>query len=182
MSMWSIMAAPLLAGNDIRNMSQTTTDTLLNAEVIAVDQDAAGIQGTRIKATNGLEVWCKPLGSANGTTKAVALLNRNASASNITVNFTDIGLSGSASVRDLWAKADKGSFTGSYSMSVPSHGAGMLKIAVGGGTGGAGGTRIALRRCIRTQCATPACDDRAISGFWDASGKPHIAYGSPKPT
>ncbi|HEY5959079.1 MAG TPA: glycoside hydrolase family 27 protein [Polyangiaceae bacterium] len=140
MSMWSIMAAPLLAGNDIRSMSQTTKDILLNTEVIAVDQDAAGIQGTRIKATNGLEVWCKPLGSANGTTKAVALLNRNASASNITVNFTDIGLSGSASVRDLWAKADKGSFTDSFSMSVPSHGTGMLRITVGGGAGGSGST------------------------------------------
>jgi len=140
MSMWSIMAAPLIAGNDIRNMSQTTKDTLLNTEVIAVDQDAAGIQGTRVNASNGLEVWCKPLGSANGSTKAVALLNRNASAANITVDFSQIGLSGTVSVRDLWAKADKGSYTGSYTTSVPSHGTGMLRVAVGDGTGGSGGS------------------------------------------
>jgi len=120
MSMWSIMAAPLLAGNDIRNMSQTTKDILLNTEVIAIDQDAAGIQGTRVKSANSLEVWCKPLGSASGTVKAVALLNRSGSTANITVDFSTIGLSGTATVRDLWAKADKGSFSGSYSMSVPS--------------------------------------------------------------
>ncbi len=131
MSMWSIMASPLIAGNDIRSMSQTTKDILLNAEVIAVDQDAAGIQGTRISASNGLEVWCKPLGSANGTIKAVALLNRNSSASNITVTFSNIGLSGAVTVRDLWAKADRGSYSNSYTMSVPAHGTGMLKISSG---------------------------------------------------
>jgi alpha-galactosidase len=128
MSMWSIMAAPLIAGNDIRTMSQATKDILLNGEVIAVDQDPAGIQGTRVSAGNGLEVWCKPLGSANGTTKAVALLNRTGAAANITVNFAGIGLSGVVTIRDLWAKVDKGSFSGSYTMSVPSHGAGMLKL------------------------------------------------------
>jgi alpha-galactosidase len=131
MSMWCIMASPLIAGNDIRSMSQTTKDILLNKEVIAVDQDAAGIQGTRISANGGLEVWCKPLGSANGTVKAVALLNRNGSAATITVNFASVGLSGSVTVRDLWAKVDRGTFSGSYSMSVPSHGAGMLKLTSG---------------------------------------------------
>jgi alpha-galactosidase len=128
MSMWSIMAAPLIAGNDIRTMSQTTKDILLNSEVIAVDQDPAGIQGTKVSASNGLEVWCKPLGSANGTTKAVALLNRNGTAASITVKFADIGLSGTVTVRDLWAKADRGSFSGSYTMTVPPHGTGLLKI------------------------------------------------------
>jgi len=144
MSMWSIMAAPLLAGNDIRNMSQATKDILLNTEVIAVDQDAAGIQGTRVSASGGLEVWSKPLGSANGTTKAVALLNRNGSPATISVDFAKIGLSGSVRVRDLWAKADLGSFMGSYSAaSVPSHGTALLKLETGtssGGTGGTGGT------------------------------------------
>jgi hypothetical protein len=132
MSMWCIMASPLLCGNDVRNMSQTIKDILLNTEVIAVNQDPAGIQGTRISANNGLEVWVKPLGSANGTTKAVALLNRNGYTADITLNFDSIGLSGSVTVRDLWAKADRGTFSGSYTMSVPSHGTGMLKITGGG--------------------------------------------------
>jgi alpha-galactosidase len=129
MSMWSILAAPLIAGNDIRSMSQATKDILLNTEVIAIDQDSAGIQGTRISSSNGLEVWCKPLGSANGTTKAVALLNRNGSSANITVTFSSIGLSGAVTVRDLWAKTDMGTYSGSFTMTVPSHGAGVLKIA-----------------------------------------------------
>ncbi len=129
-SMWCIMAAPLILGNDIRNMSQATKEIILNKEVIAVDQDSAGIQGTKIKSSNGLDVWCKPLGSRNGNVKAVALFNRNSSTSNITVNFSDIGLNGEVYVRDLWAKSDKGKFTGSYTAnSVPSHGTVMLKIS-----------------------------------------------------
>jgi alpha-galactosidase len=128
MSMWCMMASPLIAGNDIRTMNQATKDILLNKEVIAVNQDSAGKQGFRVKGTNGLEIWVKPLGT-DGTTKAVALLNRNASASSITVNWSDIGLTGSVTVRDLWAKADKGSFTGSYTASVPSHGTVVLKVS-----------------------------------------------------
>lgn len=128
MSMWCIMAAPLIAGNDLRTMDQATKEILLNKEAIAVNQDSAGIQGTRVKASGGLEVWCKPLGEKNGTTKAVALLNRNGSSANVTVNFSDVGLSGTVYVRDLWAKSDRGSFTGSYTMSVPSHGTVLLKL------------------------------------------------------
>jgi alpha-galactosidase len=129
MSLWCIMAAPLIMGNDIRNMNQVTKDILLNKEVIAVNQDSGGIQGTKIKSTNGLDVWCKPLGSKTGDTKAVALFNRNANTAEITVNFADIGLSGEVHVRDLWAKTDKGLFTGSFKMSVASHNTAMLKIS-----------------------------------------------------
>lgn len=129
MAMWAIMAAPLIAGNDIRTMNQTTKDILLNKEVIAVNQDSAGIQGRRISAANGLEIWSKPLGSKTSTIKAVALLNRNTSARDITVKFSDIGLTGEVNVRDLWAKTDKGKFTTSYTATaVPAHGTVMLKI------------------------------------------------------
>lgn len=131
MSMWCIMAAPLIAGHDVRKMSQDTKNILLNKEVIAINQDSAGIQGTRISQNGGLEVWCKPLGSRNGTTKAVALLNRNSNTRDITVYFDSVGLSGEVTVRDLWAKADRGSFKGSYTMSVPSHGTGLLKLSTG---------------------------------------------------
>jgi alpha-galactosidase len=129
MSLWCIMAAPIIMGNDIRNMNQTTKDILMNKEVIAVNQDPAGVQGRRIKSSNGLEVWSKPLGSNNSNVKAVALFNRNGSAADITVNFSDIGLSGEVYVRDLWAKADRGAFTGSYTMNVASHETAMLKIS-----------------------------------------------------
>jgi len=128
MSLWCIMAAPIIMGNDIRSMTQVTKDILLNKEVIAVNQDSAGIQGTKIKSTNGLDVWCKPLGSKTGDTKAVALFNRNATTADITVNFADIGITGEAHVRDLWKKTDKGLFTGSFKIAVESHNTVMLKI------------------------------------------------------
>ncbi|QNU66656.1 carbohydrate-binding protein [Ruminiclostridium herbifermentans] len=128
MSMWCMMASPLIAGNDLRTMNQTTRDILTNKEVIAVNQDPAGIQGYKVKSTNGLDVWVKPLG-IEGTTKAVALLNRNSTTQNITVNFSDIGMQGKVSVRDLWAKADKGEFSGSYTAAVPPHGTVMLKVS-----------------------------------------------------
>lgn len=73
-SMWAMLAAPLIAGNDIRNMSKETQDILTNKEVIAVDQDPLGIQGFKYKTDDGVEVWFKPL--SNGEW-AFAALNRN---------------------------------------------------------------------------------------------------------
>jgi alpha-galactosidase len=129
-SVWAIMAAPLLSGNDLRSMSNATKTILTNPEVIAVDQDALGIQG-RVVATPGadLQVWSKPLSGTN--TRAVVLFNRSAAATAMTVQWTALGLpGGSALVRDLWSHTDLGSFDGSYTAaSVPSHGVVMLKIS-----------------------------------------------------
>ena len=131
--MWAMAAAPLIAGNDLRSMSQATVNILTAPEVIAVDQDALGIQGTKVTDNgSGLQVWAKTLSGTN--TKAVALLNRSAATANMTVNWSDLGLSGSATVRDLWARADLGSFSGSYTASVPSHGIVLVKVVAGGGT------------------------------------------------
>ncbi len=131
-SMWCIAAAPLIAGNNFLNMSQTTLNTLTSPEVIAVDQDPAGVQGTLVRGVPGvggnLEVWCKPLGT-DLTTKAVALFNRSSMDTNITVNWSDILLQpGNATVRDLWARTNLGTFVNSYSAVVPSHGVKLLKI------------------------------------------------------
>lgn len=128
-SLWCIMAAPLILGNDLRKMSTQTFQILTNNEVIAVDQDPACLQGYKIKNVNGLEVWMKPLGSAFSGQNAVMLFNRTGSASNITINMSDIGLSGNVEVRDLWQHSDKGIFNGSYTANVPSHGCVMLKIS-----------------------------------------------------
>ena len=131
-SMWAIEAAPLITGNDLATMSSTTASILTNSEVIAVDQDAAGVQGTKVADNgSGLQVWAKKLQASNSY--AVALLNRNSSAANITVNWSTLGLTGSVSVRDLWAHADLGSFTGSYTTSVPADAVVMLKV-VGSGS------------------------------------------------
>jgi alpha-galactosidase len=128
-SMWAMLAAPLIAGNDLRSMSATTKATLTNSEVIAVDQDPLGEQGRLVAspATN-LQVWSKTLSGTN--TRAVALLNRGSGSTSITVQWSALGIpTGAASVRDLWAHSDLGSFSGSYTASaVPSHGVMMLKV------------------------------------------------------
>jgi alpha-galactosidase len=128
-SMWAMLAAPLLAGNDLRSMSAGTTAILTNAEVIAVDQDPLGAQGTLVATPQtGLQVWSKPV--SGGNARAVALLNRNPAAASITVTFAQIGLpNAQATVRDLWQHADLGSFDGSYTANaVPSHGVVMVRI------------------------------------------------------
>jgi alpha-galactosidase len=126
--MWAIMAAPLIAGNDIRNMSTQVHDILTNTEVIAVDQDPAGFQGTRVVDNGDLEVWMKPLCTREGPEKAVALFNRSGNTAQISVSFNDIGISGNATVRNLWTHMDLGESTNSFSADVPSHGVVMLKI------------------------------------------------------
>jgi alpha-galactosidase len=126
-SLWAMMAAPLIAGNDLRNMSQATKDILMNSEVIAVDQDAAGKQGTKVHADGGLEVWAKPLKQKGAV--AVALFNRNETAADITCKWSDVGLAaGKAKVRDLWAHTNRGAFVDSFKAKVASHGVVMLKI------------------------------------------------------
>jgi len=125
-SLWAIMAAPLILGNDLTNMSAETLAIISNAEVIAVDQDPLGKQGTPTSTSTTLEVWSKPLAAAKSY--AVALFNRTGAAANITVTWSSLGLTGSATVRDLWAKQDLGSMATQYSTSVPSHAVVMLKV------------------------------------------------------
>ena len=127
--MWAMLAAPLIAGNDIRSMSATTKAILTNADVIAVNQDPLGKQAT-VVATPGtnLEIWSKQLSGTNA--RAVALFNRSGAAASITVQWTAIGLAaGAATVRDLWNQKDLGSSTNSYTATaIPMHGIVMLKI------------------------------------------------------
>ena len=128
-SMWAMLAAPLIAGNDLGSMSATTKATLTNTEVIAVDQDPLNEQG-RLVASPGtnLQVWTKALSGTN--VRAVALLNRGTGTASITAQWSALGISaGAATVRDLWNHTDLGSFSDSYTASsIPSHGVVMLKV------------------------------------------------------
>jgi alpha-galactosidase len=126
-SMWALFSAPLLAGNDISNMTADTKEILLNQEVIAIDQDPLGRQGRRVKKTGDQEIWSKQLQDGS---RAVVLLNRGPAAAKIVVSWTDIGYPDSlpASVRNLWTAKDLGKQTGTYSADIPSHGAVMLTI------------------------------------------------------
>jgi alpha-galactosidase len=126
MALWAILAAPLLAGNDLRNMSQETKDMLTNADVLAVDQDPKGVQGHRVWQEGPLEIWAKPL---VGGSLAVGLFNRTEAALKMTVDFKSIGAPAAAKVRDLWAGKELGTLSGSYSSVVPKHGVVFLKIS-----------------------------------------------------
>jgi len=129
-SLWAIMAAPLIAGNDVRSMTAATKNILTNADVIAVDQDPLGIQGKPISTSTTLEVWSKKLSGTD--TYAVVLFNRTTASADITVTWTSLGLiASSATVRDLWSHTDLGSTPTQYTATVPSHGVVMLKV-VGG--------------------------------------------------
>jgi alpha-galactosidase len=126
-SMWAMFSAPLLAGNDISNMTADTKEILTNKEVIAIDQDPLGQQGRRVKKTGDLEIWSKQLQDGG---RAVALLNRGPAAAKISVAWTDIGYPDaiSASVRDLWTKKESSMVKGGYSVEVPSHGVVMIRV------------------------------------------------------
>lgn len=127
MSMWCILAAPLMIGCDIRNMSEDTKRILTNAEVIAVDQDQLGKQGHRVARTAATDVWRKPL---SGNALAVALLNRDDRELSVTANWKDLKLKEGAAyaVRDLWQHADLGVFKDSFSAKVGPHATVMLKL------------------------------------------------------
>jgi alpha-galactosidase len=127
-SFWALLAAPLIAGNDIRSMSPETKEILTNQEVIAVNQDVLGQQGRQVRKDGDLEVWSKTL---NDGSRAVILFNRGSAESQIAVKWEEIGYPShlSAKVRDLWEHKDKGEFTGGYKAAVASHGVVMVRVA-----------------------------------------------------
>jgi len=110
-SMWCMVAAPLIAGNDLRYMSDEIIQILTNKEVIAINQDPLGKQGRRIRDDGDLEVWCKKL---SGNRKAVALLNRSSEPADMEVSWDELGLKGKLKVRDLWKHQDLGEFKDSF--------------------------------------------------------------------
>ena len=126
-SLWALLAAPLIAGNDVRSMSPEIRDILTNKEVIAVDQDPLGQQGRRVKKEGESEVWSKPL---NDGSRAVILLNRGEAEADVGFSFVDLGYPEhlSASVRDLWLHKDLGQSTGKFSSRVAPHSVVMLKV------------------------------------------------------
>ena len=126
-SLWSIMAAPLIAGNDIASMKPEIHDILTNKDVIAIDQDALGKQGKRIRHENDQDVFVKPL---DGGGVAVLLLNRGAAEQTISVTWEQLGLAANQSFngRDLWEHKDLGRLATQFSAPVASHGVAMITL------------------------------------------------------
>lgn len=137
-SMWAMLAAPLIAGNDLRNMTPETIEILTNGEVIAVNQDSDGIQGWRWRSSDGVETWVKPL--SNGEW-AVAFLNRNPEPREVSLDwrstFINDGHSGrevhfnqeSFNVRDLWRHEDIGTTQTIFSGVVGGHDVIVLRLS-----------------------------------------------------
>jgi alpha-galactosidase len=129
MSLWAILAAPLLAGNDLRAMSPSILAILTNRDVIAVDQDPDGKQGRRVATTGPQgeqEIWSRPL---SGGALAIGLFNRAAQPATITVTWSALGLGAApAQARDLWAHRDIAMTGPDYAVEVPAHGVVMLRV------------------------------------------------------
>jgi alpha-galactosidase len=126
MSLWAMLAAPLLAGNDVRSMDDETKQLLINREVIAIDQDKLGKQGVRVSKEGRTEVWVKSL---EGGDLAVALFNRGDNAELMIAKWTDLQLNGKHSVRDVWAHADRGKIKDLFEAEVSAHGVVMLRVS-----------------------------------------------------
>lgn len=124
-SLWAMIAAPLIAGNDIRAMSPDIAGILLNKEVIAIDQDSLGAGGKRVDMEGNIEIWAKPLAAGD---IAVAIFNHSNQEMRAVIPWDHLGIDKSYSVRDLWAHADRGTLSEFSSDSVPGHGVIMLRL------------------------------------------------------
>ena len=110
-SMWCMVAAPLIAGNNLSTMKDEITQILTNQEVIAINQDPLGKQGRRVRDDGELEVWVKEL---SGNRVAVALLNRSDQTADIAFSWEEAGISGEYRLRNLWTHQDLGEFQEAY--------------------------------------------------------------------
>ena len=123
MSLWAILAAPLLAGNDLSKMSPDTLSILKNKDVVAIDQDSLGKQGDRVSADGPYEVWARTL--AHG--KAIALFNRSEAAAPVTLHLQSAGLKAGTKARDIWSGSEV-TINDGYQVNVPRHGVVLLLV------------------------------------------------------
>jgi alpha-galactosidase len=125
MSLWSLMAAPLIYSGDMSKLDEFTLNVLCNPEVIEVNQDPLGECGLVIKHSKEVFLMVKNL--VDGS-KAVGLFNRGKSQADISVDWSELKVSGEKTVRDLWRQKDMGSFSGKFSAQVPAQGVVMVRI------------------------------------------------------
>jgi alpha-galactosidase len=123
MSLWAILAAPLLAGNDLSKMSPETLSILKNKDVVAIDQDSLGKQGDRVSAEGPYEIWSRPL--AHG--KAIALFNRSESAAPVTLHLQSVGVKAGAKAKDVWTGSEV-TLNDGFQAKVPRHGVVLLMV------------------------------------------------------
>src|SRR5271170_3200611 len=126
MSLWVLLASPLLAGNDLTKMTDADKSILMNKEAIAIDQDSLGKQGDRLYQSGDFDVWTKPL---SGGRVAVGLFNRSWSTRDVSVDLSEIGFKTGANVRDVWKQKDMGHRSGVFTSRLPGHGVTLIVVA-----------------------------------------------------
>jgi alpha-galactosidase len=124
-SLWCLLAAPLLIGCDLSQLDDFTLALLSNDEVLALDQDALGRQARRVIQDGSLEAWSKAMEDGS---IALGLFNRGDEPASLKVPWTALGLSGNHGVRDLWRQQDLGAFSDSFSASIPRHGVVLVRV------------------------------------------------------
>ena len=168
--MWAIMAAPLIAGNDITTMPADVLRVLTDPDVLAIDQDAAGRQARRVRDDGSTEIWARTLDDGS---VAVALLNRSAGTTTASTTASEIGMAGASSYNlfDLWTKTSRNT-SGAISATVPPHGVVMYRARSGSGAStdsfsllGAGSGR-----CL--DLLGGAANDAVPAVIWDCNGGP----------
>ena len=125
-SMWCMMNSPLLAGNDLRDMTRETIEILTNKEIIALNQDKGFRQATRLLREGDIEIWVKPLGKT-GKQKAIAIMNRGEKTGQTALTPEKIGVSSTSKLRDLWLHENIGKLGKSRTLTIPKHGIVVLK-------------------------------------------------------
>ncbi len=128
MTLWAMLAAPLIAGNNLTQMTPEIAAILMNKEVIAIDQDTLGKQGSRVYAEGPVEIWAKPL---KGGAKAVAIFNFGETASEmrgIRLHLKEMGFAGAVTARDVWAAKELGKVKDDTKFTVPRHGVVLLEV------------------------------------------------------
>lgn len=126
MSLWAILSAPLMAGNDLTKMSDTDKQILMNRDAIAIDQDALGIQGDRLYESGDVDVWTKPL---SGHRVAVGMFNRGSRPRQVSVDLRQIGFPDGARIHDVWQSQDQGHHSGTFTDTVPWHGVALIVVS-----------------------------------------------------
>jgi len=124
-SLWSLVAAPLILSGDITRLDEFTLSILSNDEIIDVDQDPLGKPGYRVSKTGNSEVWIRHLEDGS---IAVGLFNRDEKETKVTALWSDLNISGKQNVRDLWRQKDLGKYDNRFTAKVPRHGVVMLKM------------------------------------------------------
>jgi alpha-galactosidase len=125
-SLWCLLASPLLIGCDMTKLDEFTLGLLTNDEVLDVDQDPLGRQAARLVQDGLKEVWAKDLEDGS---KAVGLFNRDTAETEVAVKWSDLGISGKHIVRDLWRQKDLGSLDTEFRTLVPHHGVVLVKVS-----------------------------------------------------